>query len=86
MIRTTQWKYFFYTNGEEYLYDMTADPGEETNLAATPAHRKLAAELKQRASAGWVQAKRKATEVNAPRADVDSAPATGQATRKNRKP
>ena len=53
MIRTAQWKYFFYTDGEEYLYDMQADPGEEHNLVKDPQHRKLADELKQKASAGW---------------------------------
>ena len=55
MLRTDRWKYFFYTGGEEYLYDLAADPGEENNLAADPAHGALVAELKARASAGWVQ-------------------------------
>ena len=36
MIRTAQWKYFFYTDGEEYLYDMQADPREEHNLIKDP--------------------------------------------------
>ena len=36
MIRTAKWKYFFYTNGDEYLYDMQADPGEEHNLIKRP--------------------------------------------------
>ena len=55
MIRTAQWKYFFYTNGDEYLYDMHADPGEEHNLIKNPAFRKAADELKERASIGWVK-------------------------------
>ncbi|HPA18767.1 MAG TPA: hypothetical protein PLU30_13535 [Verrucomicrobiae bacterium] len=55
MIRTPRWKYFFYTSGEEYLYDMDADPGEETNLARDPAHRATAEELKARASVGWIE-------------------------------
>ena len=55
MIRSAKWKYFFYTNGEEYLYDMEADPGEENNLIKDPAYRKTADDLKQRASAGWVR-------------------------------
>jgi len=55
MIRTSQWKYFFYADGEEYLYNMQADPGEEKNLAKEPQNRKLADELKQKASVGWVQ-------------------------------
>lgn len=53
MIRTAQWKYFFYNNGEEYLYDMQADPGEEVNLAKKPELRELAQELKARAVVGW---------------------------------
>jgi choline-sulfatase len=56
MIRTARWKYFFYTDGEEYLYDMQADPGEEHNLIQHPQHRKLADGLKQQASAGWTGA------------------------------
>jgi arylsulfatase A-like enzyme len=56
MIRTDRWKYFFYTNGDEYLYDMQADPGEEQNLVKNPAYRKTADELKQKASAGWIAA------------------------------
>ena len=55
MIRSAKWKYFFYTNGDEYLYDMEADPGEENNLIKDPAYRKTADDLKQRASAGWVR-------------------------------
>lgn len=54
MIRTARWKYFFYTNGEEYLYDMQADPNEENNLIKNPACRKTADELKQRVSEGWM--------------------------------
>jgi len=58
MIRTERWKYFFYTNGEEYLYDLQADPEELANLVRRPEHRTLAAELKARAAAGWVSEKR----------------------------
>jgi arylsulfatase A-like enzyme len=53
MIRTAQWKYFFYNNGEEYLYDMQADPGEEVNLAKKTELRELAQGLKARAVVGW---------------------------------
>ncbi len=59
MIRTARWKYFFYTNGEEYLYDMEADPGEELNLIRNPACRETAADLKQQALVGWVDAPQK---------------------------
>jgi choline-sulfatase len=58
MIRTAKWKYFFYTTGEEFLYDLENDPGEERNLINDATYRKTADELKQKASAGWVQAKR----------------------------
>jgi choline-sulfatase len=54
MVRTARWKYFFYTNGDQYLYDMVNDPGETRNLASEPEHRELAAELKRKASVGWV--------------------------------
>ena len=72
MIRTDRWKYFFYTNGEEYLYDLAADPGEENNLIAVSAHRALADELKARASAGWVQAKRGVRDITGQPADATS--------------
>ena len=59
MIRTEKWKYFMYTSGEEYLYDMQTDPGEERNLIKLPEHRKLADDLKTRALAGWEQSNKK---------------------------
>jgi len=55
MIRTKRWKYFFYSNGEEYLYDLIADPSEEHNLVAAPEHRRLVRQLRQQASDGWIQ-------------------------------
>jgi arylsulfatase A-like enzyme len=55
MIRTAKYKYFFYNNGEEYLYDMQADPGEEVNLAKKPEFVQLAHELKPKASIGWTR-------------------------------
>lgn len=58
MIRTERWKYFTYTIGEEYLYDLQNDPLEENNLIGDPQYRKLADELKEKALAGWVQVKR----------------------------
>jgi choline-sulfatase len=54
MIRTGKWKYFFYTNGEEFLFDLQTDPGEEHNLIKDPALRQMADELKQRATVDWV--------------------------------
>lgn len=63
MIRTDRWKYFFYTTGEEYLYDLAHDPHEDHNLAQRPEHRALIADLKQRASAGWQQKQRTVREI-----------------------
>lgn len=34
MLRTRDWKYVWYAGGFEELYDLRADPREETNLAA----------------------------------------------------
>ncbi len=53
MIRTAQWKYFFYNKGGEYLYDMRADPGEEVNLAKKPELQQLVQDLKAKAIVGW---------------------------------
>jgi choline-sulfatase len=53
MIRTAKWKYFFYNNGEEYLYDMQADPGEEVNLAKKPELTQMVQELKAKAVVDW---------------------------------
>lgn len=56
MIRTQDWKYFFYLDGESFLYDMRNDPREEKNLAALPEHRQRVLELRRQAEAGWVDA------------------------------
>ena len=40
------WRYVRYANGEEELYDVTADPYEWTNLAGSPEHADKLAELR----------------------------------------
>ena len=82
MIRTARWKYFFYTNGEEYLYDLERDPLEETNLAADPQHKGLAAELKEKASAGWVQSKRGIRDIVGAPGDANVASPAKKASKK----
>ncbi|QJD16000.1 sulfatase-like hydrolase/transferase [Paracoccus sanguinis] len=41
----THLRYFRYPNGEEHVYDLAADPGETTNIAATAPVETLRAEL-----------------------------------------
>jgi choline-sulfatase len=53
MIRTAKFKYFFYNNGEEYLYNMQSDPGEELNLAKKSEFQQVAQQLKAQASVNW---------------------------------
>lgn len=74
MIRTARWKYFFYNNGEEYLYDLQADPGEETNLVTDPRHRRLADEFKRKASTGWVLPRRGIRDITGAPADPNAPP------------
>jgi choline-sulfatase len=68
MIRTPRWKYFFYTDGEEYLYDLQADPGEVHNRVKDPQFRSLVDELKLKASAGWISSVPKKAKEKHPRA------------------
>jgi len=46
MVRGRGWKYFRYSNGEEYLYHLAEDPLETRNLAADPSSQEPKAELK----------------------------------------
>ena len=48
MIRTGRWRYAWWANGEEELYDVVADPDELVNLAAGGEHRDLIRDLRDR--------------------------------------
>lgn len=52
-IRTTQWRYTRWFNGDRELYDHDADPREYSNLAVDPAYAEQAAELDRALEAGW---------------------------------
>jgi len=49
-VRTADWKYVTYLNGEEELYDLASDPYELTNLAADPARATEKADLAEKLS------------------------------------
>ncbi len=53
MVRTPRWKYVWNATAEDELYDLAADPGEITNLAADSAHAATLAELR-RTLAAWM--------------------------------
>lgn len=53
MIRSGQWKYCYYHEDREQLFDLRNDPEEVVNLVKRPEHRDLVASLKKRALEGW---------------------------------
>lgn len=55
-VRTEQWRYIRYANGDEELYDETKDPHEWTNLAKNPELAEVKAQL-----AKWMPAKNAGT-------------------------
>lgn len=53
MIRTLEFKYCWYEDEQEQLFDMVTDPNETINLADDPLYAALKEDLKQRALDGW---------------------------------
>ena len=48
MVRTRRWKYNYYPDGYEELYDLQNDSQERQNLAGDPAHKPVVDDLRQR--------------------------------------
>jgi len=48
MVRTRRWKYNYYPDGYEELYDLQNDSRERQNLAGDPAHKPVLDDLRQR--------------------------------------
>ena len=53
MLRSGPWKYCHHHGMQPQLFNLQEDPGEFTDLAATPDGRKLCAEFEPRALEGW---------------------------------
>lgn len=47
-VRTTRWRYTWYPDGGEQLFNLENDPDEQTNLAGDPAHAEAREELRER--------------------------------------
>ena len=54
MVRGKGWKYSLYPDGEEFLYNLTDDPGETINLAGDPNFSNRKRELKEEIEA-WLR-------------------------------
>jgi choline-sulfatase len=53
MIRTGRWKYCYYLDGNEELYDLEEDRQEWNNLAQDPMQRDVVATLREKVIAFW---------------------------------
>jgi len=47
MVRTSEWKYAWYANGDRELYHLREDPNELVNLAGLPEHAPREASLER---------------------------------------
>ena len=47
LIRTKEWAFMKYKDGSEELYDMIKDSKQFVNLASSPKHRKILADLRR---------------------------------------
>lgn len=57
-LRVPGWRYILRADGEELLFDLTADPGEYRNVAAEPAHTAVLADLRLRLLHRCIRAER----------------------------
>jgi hypothetical protein len=53
MLRRGRWKFICYDRDRPSLFDLETDPGEERDLAESPAHAGVLATLRQETLAGW---------------------------------
>jgi choline-sulfatase len=53
MIRAGRWKYCYFHDDREQLFDLVNDPREVRNVVSRPEHRDLVASLKRQALEGW---------------------------------
>ena len=67
MIRTGPWKYSYYLDGSEELYNMKEDPGEWNNLASQASLSAIATELRRRVVEFWEPERQMARVLNAPK-------------------
>ncbi len=58
MLRTADWKYVYHPTGDtDELYDLAADPAEQVNLVAAPAHAETLRTLRARLAAAMEEAR-----------------------------
>ncbi len=67
MIRTGPWKYNYYLDGSEELYQLLDDPGETHSLAGSMGHAAIQRELRGRVQAFWEPAQQRSRYDRTPR-------------------